>query len=138
MKIFLDANILVSVLNKEYPVFSYSSRVLSLTENARFKVYTSPLCLAIAYYFAEKKNGNHVARQKINLLAGKLHITVMDARLVAETIKNRQIHDFEDGLQYHSAMESGCKCIVSEDTDDYYFSEIETMKSRQFLEKYVF
>lgn len=28
MKIFLDANILVSVLNKEYPVFTYAARVL--------------------------------------------------------------------------------------------------------------
>jgi len=58
MKIFLDANILVSVLNKEYPVFSYSSRVLSLADNTKFKVYTSPLCLAIAFYFAEKKTNN--------------------------------------------------------------------------------
>ena len=64
MKIFLDANVLVSVLNKEYPLFTYSSRVLSLADNPEFKVYTSPLCLAIAFYFAEKKNGNAMARKK--------------------------------------------------------------------------
>ena len=30
MKLFLDANVLVSVLNKEYPSFTYTSRILSL------------------------------------------------------------------------------------------------------------
>lgn len=55
MRIFPDANILVSVLNKEYPLFSYSSRILSLTDNKKFEVFTSPICLALAFYFAEKK-----------------------------------------------------------------------------------
>ena len=39
MKIFLDATILVSVLNKEYPVFTYSSRILSLADNKKFEVH---------------------------------------------------------------------------------------------------
>jgi hypothetical protein len=29
MNLFLDANVLVSVLNKEYPVFTFSARILS-------------------------------------------------------------------------------------------------------------
>ena len=62
MKVFLDANILISVLNKEYPVFTFSSRVLSLADNSKYKFYTSPLCLAIAYYFAEKSAAEGVRR----------------------------------------------------------------------------
>ena len=55
MKIFLDANVLVSVLNKEYPLFTYTSRITSLADKTNFTLYTSPVCLAIAFYFAEKK-----------------------------------------------------------------------------------
>jgi predicted nucleic acid-binding protein len=62
MKIFLDANILISVLNKEYPLFTYSSRILSLADDKRFQVFTSPVCLAIAFYFAEKKSGSALAK----------------------------------------------------------------------------
>ena len=60
MKVFLDANILVSVINKEYPLFPFTSRILSLNQNFRFSLYTSPLCLAIAFYFAEKKSKKSV------------------------------------------------------------------------------
>lgn len=137
MKIFLDANILVSVLNKEYPTFSYSARILSLVENPKFKVYTSPLCLAIAFYFASKKSGNTNARTKINLLAEKLNFTTIDAGTVNEVRKNKKIHDIEDGLQYYSALASGCKCIITEDKKDFYFSEIEVLDSRKYSEKYL-
>jgi predicted nucleic acid-binding protein len=137
VKIFLDANILVSVLNKEYPVFSYSSRILSLTDDSRFKVYTSPLCFAIAFYFSEKKSGNALARQKMNLLAEKFLFTSVGPKAVEETTRNKKIHDLEDGLQYYSAFESGCQCIITEDTKGFYFSEIEVLTSRSFFENYI-
>lgn len=54
-RIFLDANILVKVLCNEYPKFTECARVLSLADDKRFEVYTSPLCLAIAGHFARKK-----------------------------------------------------------------------------------
>jgi len=138
MKIFLDANILVSVLNKEYPVFSYSSRVLSLADNNKFKVYTSPLCLAIAFYFAEKKTNSTSARARINILSEKLLFTTIGPKAVELVKMNKKIHDVEDGLQYYSAIDAGCKCIVTEDKSDFYFSDIEVLSSRNYLEKYVF
>ena len=88
MRIFLDANILVSVLNKEYPLFSYSSRILSLTDNKKFEVFTSPVCLAIAFYFAEKKHKTKVARQKIGLLCENISIADITESAVQKIIKN--------------------------------------------------
>ena len=63
MKIFLDANILIRVVNKEYPLFTFSSLIVRLARHSSFEVYTSPLCLAFTFYFAEKKN-KATARQK--------------------------------------------------------------------------
>ena len=137
MKIFLDANILVSVLNKEFPLFTYSSRVVSLTENPKYTVYTSPLCLAIAYYFAEKKHGNNLARNKISMLIKHLNITTIGEKTIIDVEKNKKIHDFEDGLQYYSALEDGCKCIITEDKNGFYYSEIEVLSARKFMEKYI-
>ncbi len=57
MKVFLDANILVAVLNKEYPLFSSAARNLSLADNSRFDLCTSRLYLAIVFYFSGKKSG---------------------------------------------------------------------------------
>ena len=137
MRLFLDANILVSVLNKEYPLFSYSARILSLGNNNRFKVYTSPVCLAIAFYFAEKKHGTQSAKQKISLLANNIMITDVGKETVLSSLADKKVNDFEDGIEYYSAKKSKCKVIITEDVADFYFSEIEVLNTKNFIEKYM-
>lgn len=137
MKVFLDANILISVLNKEYPLFSYSSRLLSLADSKIFKLFTSPVCLAIAFYFAKKKSGRKMARQKIRMLISKIHITEADRKAVVLAAEHKAVEDFEDGLEYYAALNAGCQCIVTENTGDFYFSEIEVLQPHQFLEQHV-
>lgn len=137
MKILLDANVLVSVLNEEYPVYGYSARILSLAGSARFRLYSTPLSLAIAFYFAGKKN-RATAKQRVGAMALHLQIAEMNAKVVEHAVRDKRAHDFEDGLQYYSALESGCKVIVTEDGGDFYFSELEVMNSREFMERYVF
>ncbi|MDP2237610.1 MAG: PIN domain-containing protein [Bacteroidales bacterium] len=135
MNIFLDANILVAVLNKEYPLFSDVARVLSLADNKRFKVFTSPVCLAIAFYFAEKKSGSALAKKKISLLISSIEIASTDVEAVRKTVSNKSVLDFEDGLEYYSALGAGCKVIITENKEDFYFSEIEVLSSQEFLKR---
>lgn len=137
MNIFLDANILVSVLNKEYPLFTYTARILSLADNKKFTVYTSPICLAIAFYFAEKKSGAIVAREKMGLLSQKIKVTTVDQETVRQAVQNKSVGDFEDGLEYYSAKHARCKCIVTEDIKDFHFSSIEVLNSKDFFEAYM-
>ncbi len=137
IRIFIDANILVSVLNKEYPVFTYSSRILSLSNTGRFRLFTSPICLAIAFYFAEKKHRSAMAKQKIKLLSAHIEVAESSRNAVQKTLSNPAIKDFEDGLEYYSAIDNKCNCIITEDKDDFYFSDIEVLDSQQFFLKYV-
>jgi predicted nucleic acid-binding protein len=137
MKVFADANILVSVLNKEYPLFTNTSRIISLSDNRKFIIYTSPVCLAIAFYFSEKKSGTRLAKEKIALLASKLSITNIGKQEVAKSLANKKINDFEDGMQYYAAIENNCSVIITEDTGDYYYSGIEVLNAEDFLKKYV-
>lgn len=137
MRIFVDANVLVTVLCNEYPRFSACARVLSLCDHPHFNVYTSPLYLGIAYYFSEKKNGTKAAREKIMLLCRKLKIADMEKNVVCRAAENKAVKDFEDGMQYYSAVDADCRCIVTYDKRDYYFSEIDVQNPEEFLLKYV-
>lgn len=133
MRVFIDANVLVSVLNKEYPLFTYSARVLSLADDKQFTLVTSPVCLAIAFYFAEKRHGSKLAKKKMELLLAHIGVTQLGEEEALLAIKNKKASDFEDAMQYYSALNYGCDCIVTEDVGDYYFSEIEVLSSESFL-----
>ena len=129
MRIFLDTNILISVLNKEYPLFTYAARIISLIDNKKFTVYTSPVSLAIAFYFAEKKSGTRMAIQKIKLLLEKIGITDVGKNEVLLALENRQVNDFEDGIEYYATVNNKCEVIVTEDTGDFYFADIKVCKA---------
>jgi predicted nucleic acid-binding protein len=137
MKVFVDANILVSVLNKAYPLFTHSARILSLSGTNNFEIYTSPICLAIAFYFAEKKHKTKRAKEKITLLCKHIFIAPATEIVVEKTTANKKINDFEDGLEYYSAIESKCNFIVTEDVNDFYFSTIPVLNAKNFFEKHV-
>ncbi|MEQ9466506.1 MAG: type II toxin-antitoxin system VapC family toxin [Ekhidna sp.] len=138
MRVFLDANVLVATLNKEYPVFTYSSRVLSLSASPQYDLYTSSLGLAICYYFSAKKSGEKAARKKIGILKDNIKLAVISENAVNQALSNPKIIDLEDGFQYYAAKAAGCTCIVTEDLSDYFFAEIEVLDSKSFLECYVF
>lgn len=135
MRLFVDANILVATLNKEYPLFTWSSRILSLQGKQNIELFTSPLCLAIAFYFSSKKSGEKVARKKIEMLLQHIGITSVDEKVTEQAIKNKLIHDFEDGMEYYSAIQHKCNCIITENQKDFYFSEIEVVGCEAFLMK---
>ena len=136
MKVFLDANILVTVLNKEYPLFSFASRIMSLQDDKRFSIYTSPVSLAIGFYFAEKKIGTDTALKKISMLASRILITSSGTAEVKLVIANKKILDLEVGLDYYSALNTGCEVIITEDTGDFHFAEINVLNCKQFIELY--
>lgn len=134
MKIFLDANILVGVLCKEYPLYTHAAKLLSLADNRKFTFYTSPICLAIAFYFAEKKHGHESAKERIIILSKHLEISGCGEKEVVAAVSNKKVNDFEDGLEYYAALHSGCTIIVTEDRDDFYFSDkIEILTAFDFL-----
>jgi predicted nucleic acid-binding protein len=137
MKVFADANILVSVVNKEYPLFPYTSRILSLAGTLDFHILTSPICLAIAFYFAEKKFSFATAKEKLRALSTRLDITGAGAETVRTAFADPAALDFEDGLEYYSALQAGCNCILTEDKGDFHFSRIEVVSSKEFFERYL-
>jgi predicted nucleic acid-binding protein len=57
----------------------------------------------------------------------------MDKGTVINVFKNNAINDFEDGLQYYSALNAKCDCIITEDLKDFYFSSLKILNCRDFL-----
>ena len=137
MRVYLDANVLVAILNKEYPLFSSAARIASLSGTGSVQIYTSAVCLAIAFYFASKKYGNKEAKKRIALFTDHIMIAPCGMEEARAAAQNKKILDYEDGLQYYSAVNALCCCIITEDRKDFHFSDIEVLSSVDFLRKYV-
>ncbi len=137
MKVFVDANILVTVVNREYPLYPFASRILSHNGIGNVHMFTSPVCLSIAFYFAEKKYEAGFAKKKLQLLAANINIAPTDADAVRSAFANPAVHDVEDGIQYYSALQAGCTCILTENKEDFYFGGIEVLNAKEFFQRHM-
>ncbi len=73
----------------------------------------------------------------MGILTKQIKIAAVDGSMVIQTIRNKSITDFEDGLEYYAAQAVKCQCIVTEDNKDFFFSDLEVLTAQSFLEKYV-
>lgn len=133
MRVFLDVNVLIAVLNKEFPRFDEAARVLSLAGRRPFRIFTSTVSLAITWYFVEKKSGRQKATEKFKLLLEHLEICPCGLEEIHNIKQFKGDIDFEDGLQVCSAISSECDVIVSFDGRDYYFSPLPCFTPKEFL-----
>ncbi len=131
--IFLDANVIISVIVNEYPRATYSSKVLSLAQDHRYKLYVSPHTLAICHYFSAKQNGKLRANHVVSVLTSKLHVTNHFSSHVNAVNTDSRINDFEDGLQYFSATEAKCQAIITYNAKDFHFGDLPLFLPKDFL-----
>lgn len=136
MNIFLDSNVVVAILNREYPLFDYAAKVLSLSDRNDVEIYVSPVTVATAYYFATKKSGEAMAKKKIELFLNHVRVSSVDHDCVQKAVSDPKVLDVEDGIQYYSALMEKCSYIVSENVKDFHFSKLPVMRADEFLEEF--
>jgi len=50
-------------------------------------------------------------------------------------LNDKSFKDFEDGIQFYTALEANCKVIITRNTKDYKNSTIPVFQPKEFLTK---
>ena len=97
-------------------------------------LYTSALSIANLSYVLLRKRKPEEAKQilrKLKLLVG---ILSLDGKIINLALNDNEFNDFEDGLQYYSALENNIEIIVTRNLKDFKNSRIPVMTARQLNE----
>ncbi|WP_332911716.1 hypothetical protein [Algoriphagus boritolerans] len=90
------------------------------------------------FIFLRKKSGTALAKRKLEILSTKLKSTLVDQDTVRLTASDERVYDFEDGLEYYSALNSDCEVIITEDSGGFHFSKIPVMNCERFMHERLF
>ena len=132
-RIFLDTNAVIDALLERKGWMEDVFRILSLAENGEIAVYCSSLSLATASYFMEKANMPHeVLINKLDIFTDICYPTNVDAVVVRKALQS-SFNDFEDALQYFSAMTVGSDIIITRNGKDFAASRIPVMTAAEYI-----
>lgn len=121
MKIFLDANILIDILDDNRPTSKESAEVFEILVRGVeiYELFTSCDLLTTVYYFTRKPLGQESALQKIKKLNHIIKVIEFGNNEIAEAIelmeRNKKYKDLEDTIQYVIARKEKCDYIITND-----------------------
>lgn len=124
MKAFIDSDVLLDFFLDRAPFSDASAAVISRCEQKLLIGCTTPLVLSNIYYLLRQKTGREKALKCIHFLLDCLEIVAMDRESVLAAMSS-EFTDFEDGLQYGSAIsDKTVQCIVTRNLKDYRKSKL--------------
>ena len=131
-KIFVDADVILDLLARRIPHFHFSAVLFTFAEMKKLELYTTPLIIANTFYILRKQLGNESAKNVLRKLRILLHIIDSTESIIDKAL-NSDFSDFEDAIQYYTALEYGIPVILTRNIRDYKKASIVVQTPESYL-----
>lgn len=131
-RIFLDTNIILDLLGKREPFYESVAKIATLADQKKISLIASPISFATVNYILSKFESAESAIEKLR----KFRIICKVGDLNEETVDKglaSNFSDFEDSLQYFSALQSNCSIIITRNGKDFKKASIPIMTADEYL-----
>lgn len=132
-RIFLDTNIVIDFLGEREGFYEPAAKIMTLADHKKIKILTSPNSISHIYYLLSKYENTKIALDKIRKFKVLCSTSMMDNEVVEKAI-NSDFKDFEDAMQYFSALASDCDLIVTRNEKDFKNAMIPVMNGESYLQ----
>lgn len=134
MRVFLDTNILLDIVEQRMPFFTASQAVLDECDQRGHEIFIAWHGAATVFYITARKRGESLALQMIrDLLSWATVATVGQDEAVAAL--EYGITDFEDALIAAAANVSGADWLITRDAEGFTKSPVPAISPGSFLQQ---
>lgn len=130
-KIFLDTNFLMDLLAREDENTLIATRVVEKGKRSNLKFYVSFLSVANFAYIT-RRQPKETLYSNLDFICDLFNIESNDKNQIIRG-KYLEGRDFEDALQYETALKAGCDCILTRNEKDFHFAKIPVKSPIDFL-----
>jgi len=132
-KLFIDTNIVIDLLAKREPFYENTAKLFSLADKGKIKLAVSALTFANTNYILSRSINRTSAREILMTFKVLVEVIDLNDKIIELSLSDKSFTDFEDGLQYYSALENDCDLIITRNLKDLKSSEIPVFNSEGFL-----
>ena len=133
-KIFVDTNIVIDLLSRREPYFKEAAVLFSLADKKQIKLTLSSLTIANTNYVLLTQMDSNKVKSILRKLRLIVKILPLDDKIIGLALNDELFSDFEDGLQYYTAIENEQELIITRNLKDFKNSKLPVMTAGQFIE----
>ncbi|HTL82001.1 MAG TPA: PIN domain-containing protein [Bacteroidia bacterium] len=130
--VFLDTDVVVDFLSGREPHHSVALRLLSAAHMKKIKIHVSVLSFANSHYILSKFMKDNIVRRKIIGMQILVTTLALNDQIFGLALSS-DFKDFEDGIQYYTAIENNIHVIITRNLRDFRSSKIAVLHPEQYL-----
>ncbi len=134
-RILVDTNIVIDLLAQRDEFYDEAAELFSLSDKKEITLVISSLTFANTHYILCKQSGAKQAREILRKFKVLVEILNLDDKIIALALSDESFPDFEDGLQYYSAVENDVDVILTRNKKDFKNSKIPVLTAKEYLSK---
>jgi predicted nucleic acid-binding protein len=124
---------MIDVIGRREEFCEPSMRIMSLAERGLIGVYVSALSYATASFILGKYNKDMDIFNEFSKFMKITTATLVDSTTVEQSVKS-EFKDFEDAMQYFSAMNENVDYIITRNKKDFEASAIPVLEPQEFVD----
>lgn len=129
--LFLDTNIVVDLLEKREPFCQDAVQIFTMAYNKQVRLIVSPMTFSTASFLL-RKHGSEGVRNLLANLRRLCSIATADEDTVDDSLAS-QFKDFEDAMQYYTALKAGADVIITRNGKDFSAAKLPVMTAAEYL-----
>ena len=131
-KVFIDTNVLIDFLGEREPFYDAAARIVSRADRKEIELMVSSLSYATASYILMRYNPRELVLGKLKNFTPLCTVTNVGAEEVNLSLHSA-FSDFEDALQYHSALKAEATVIITRNKKDFSYSSLPVYTPDEYL-----
>jgi len=131
-KLLVDNDIIIDLLAERHPFATDAQQLFTHAEGHRIQLYVSALTFANTHYLLSRQLSRTKTRQVLRQLSSLVSVIALDTRLLDLALES-EFGDFEDAIQYYSAVSVSADVIITRNHSDFKFSSIPVMSAKEYL-----
>lgn len=131
-RLFIDTNIMLDLVGEREPFYRFAAQLATLADQKKLEIIVSPLSFATVNYLLSKFENQTAVIEKLRKFKIISDTCAMDDSIVEKGLHSN-FNDFEDALQYYSAIAANCDIIITRNGKDFKNSMLPVMTAEEFL-----
>jgi len=132
-RILVDTNIVLDLLAKREEFIVEAQQLFTLSDKNEIELYVSSLTFANTYYILSQKMKLNDARKILRKFKVLVEVLPMDDKIIDLSLES-DFKDFEDAIQYHTAIENEINIIITRNLKDFKTSRIPVLTAKNYIE----
>ncbi len=135
-QLLIDTSIIIDLLARREPFYEDAAKLFSLADKNMVRLSVSSLSFANTNYLLQKTYSSVVAKEILRKFKILTIVLSLDDKIVDLSLNDSGFSDFEDAIQYYSAIENNQDIIITRNLRDFKSSKIPVMMAGEFIKSF--